>query len=217
MSEYFELMGQGGPLIIPIFLASVIALAVFIERIIALRSDRVFPSNLAVTVLELVTQNNYDAALGLAQQHKNPLGALIQVCLQSRKKGRSAAKERMEEVGSVEVARLSRYVGTLSSIATVTPLLGLLGTVTGMIKVFKSVAAVSDPQIAELAGGIWEALLTTVAGLAVAIPAFLAYRYLEGRIDKTAETLQEYGLQLLEQVFPTAAETPTKGAAEGDK
>ena len=72
-------------------------------------------------------------------------------------------------------------------------------------------------EIAELAGGIWEALLTTVAGLAVAIPAFLAYRYLEGRIDKTAETLQEYGLQLLEQVFPTAAETTTKGAAEGDK
>ncbi len=203
MRDYLEIIGRGGPLVYPIFLASVVALAVFIERVIAFRRSRVFPEDLARAVLDLVGQNNHEAALNLARRNVNPLGNLIASALDFRGRGRGLVKERMEEVGGLEIATLGRYVGILSTIATVTPLLGLLGTVTGMVKVFQSVALVENPEISQLAGGIWEALLTTVAGLAVAIPAFLAFRYLESRLDRAADTLQEYGLVLLDHLYPT--------------
>ncbi len=206
MQEYFDIISKGGVLIIPILICSVIALAVFVERLFALTKDRVFPPRLADAVMDLVQRGQFDAAISLSKQHKSPLSQLIISCLESSHLGRSQAKERMEELGSVEVTTLARYVGALSTIATVSPLLGLLGTVTGMIKVFKSVASVQDPQISQLAGGIWEALLTTVAGLAVAIPAYLAFRYLEARIDKIAAALAEYGLKMLEHVFPVAVD-----------
>jgi biopolymer transport protein ExbB len=210
MSEYVELFTKGGPLMVPILLCSVVALAIFLERLVALKADRIFPPRLAETVIDLSRRGQYDAAVSLSRQQNSPLSALVVVALESRRSGRGGVKERMEEVGGVEVGLLSRYVGGLSTVATVAPLLGLLGTVTGMVKVFKSVASVEDPQIAQLAGGIWEALLTTVAGLMVAIPAYLAYRYLEGRIDKIAGRLEEYGLRLLDELFPV------NGRPEGD-
>jgi len=209
MQEYFDIISKGGVLIIPILLCSVIALAVFVERLFALTKDRVFPPRLADAVMDLVQRGQFDAAISLSKQHKSPLSQLIISCLESSHLGRAQAKERMEELGSVEITTLARYVGALSTIATVSPLLGLLGTVTGMIKVFKSVSSVLDPQISQLAGGIWEALLTTVAGLAVAIPSYLAFRYLEARIDKIAAALQEYGLKLLEHVFPVVVDEGT--------
>jgi len=212
MKEYVDILSNGGPLIVPIFLCSVFALAVFIERLIALKVDKVFPPRLADAVIDLVKTGKFDAALSLSKQQASPLSSLIVSCLESEHLSRSQAKERMEEVGIVEVSGLARYVGALSTIATISPLLGLLGTVTGMIKVFKSVASVADPQISQLAGGIWEALLTTVAGLAVAIPSYLAYRYLESRIDRIASGLQEYGLKLLEHVFPVQSMSVEQGA-----
>mgnify|MGYP002640459185 CR=1 FL=1 len=207
MEEYFDILAKGGPLVIPIALCSVLALAVFVERLLALRMERVFPSRLADAVMDLLKERKHDAAMSLVKQHQSPLSALIISCLDSTKLGRAGAKERMEEVGSVQVGVLARYVSALSTVATVSPLLGLLGTVTGMIKVFKSVAVVDNPQISQLAGGIWEALLTTVAGLAVAIPAYLAFRYLESRIERIASSLQEYGIALLETVFPMEQES----------
>ncbi|MBM4356183.1 MAG: MotA/TolQ/ExbB proton channel family protein [Deltaproteobacteria bacterium] len=210
MTEYMDLITKGGPLMVPILLCSVVALAIFLERLLALKADRIFPPRLAEMVLDLTRRGQIDAAVELSKQQHSPLSALVVAGLESRGAGRAGAKERIEEVGGVEVAALARYVGGLSTVATVSPLLGLLGTVTGMIKVFKSVASVQDPQIGQLAGGIWEALLTTVAGLAVAIPAYLAYRYLEGRIDKIAGRLEEYGLRLLDELFPV------NGRPEGD-
>lgn len=209
MTEYLEIIGKGGPLVIPIFLASVVALAIFIERLVALRRSRVFPEDLARAILDLVGQGSAEAALNLARRNRNPLGTLISAALEARGGGRAAVKERMEEVGNLEVALLNRYVGALSTIATISPLLGLLGTVTGMVKVFQSVATVENPEISALAGGIWEALLTTVAGLSVAIPAFLAFRFLESRIDRTADALQEYALVLLDHLFPPGAQQET--------
>jgi biopolymer transport protein ExbB len=203
MTEYFDILAKGGPLVIPIAICSVVALAVFVERLLALRLDRVFPPRTADAVMELLKASKSDAAMSLARQQHSPLSALIASCLESQHLGRAQAKERMEEVGSVQVGILARYVSALSTVATVSPLLGLLGTVTGMIKVFKSVAVVDNPQISQLAGGIWEALLTTVAGLAVAIPSYLAYRYLESRIERIASALQEYAIAMLDTVFPT--------------
>ncbi len=210
MSEYVDLFIKGGPLMVPILLCSIVALTIFLERLIALKPDRIFPPRLAETVLDLAKGGQFDAAVSLSRKQPSPLSALAVVALESRGTGRAGVKERMEEVGGIEVATLARYVGGLSTVATISPLLGLLGTVTGMVKVFQGVASVEDPQIGQLAGGIWEALLTTVAGLVVAIPAYLAYRYLEGRIDKIAGRLEEYGLRLLDELFPV------NGRPEGD-
>lgn len=211
MNEFWDMFTKGGPLMAPIFLCSVIALAIFIERLLSLRRDRVFPPRLADAMLDLTKRLQYDAALSLARQHACPVSSLMTACLESVHLGRSRAKERMEEVGTVEISMLEKHVAALSTIATVAPLLGLLGTVTGMIKVFKSVAAVQDPQISQLAGGIWEALLTTVAGLSVAIPSYLAYRFLESRVERTASVLQEYSLKVLEVVFPADRKEKTEG------
>lgn len=197
----------------PILLCSLVGLTVFVERLLAYRVDRVFPMRTAEALLDLVKKGQYDAAESLARQQTSPLSALVLAFLETRHAGRSAVKERMEEVGTVEISLLNRYVGALSAVVTVAPLLGLLGTVTGMVQVFQSVATVEDPKISQLAGGIWEALLTTVAGLAVAIPAYLAFRFLESRLDRLADALQTYGLRLLDLTFPTTANR--NGSDEG--
>ena len=202
MQDYLETILKGGPLMIPIFICSVIAVAILVERLVALRGKSIFPAARADEIFRKVKAGDLEGAIASAKEAPTTLSVLVIACLESAPLGRAQAKERMEEEGSVEVVSLSRYVQALSTIATVSPLFGLLGTVTGMVKVFKSVAAADNPEVSQLAGGIWEALLTTVAGLAVAIPSYLAYRYLESRIDRIASSLQEYGLRLLEQVFP---------------
>jgi len=214
MQEYFDLFLKGGPIMWPILLCSLVGLTVFVERLMAYRVDRVFPVRTAEALLDLIRKGEYGAAESLAKQHRSPLSAVVQAFLETRTSGRSVAKERMEEVGNVEVGLLNRYVGALSAVVTVSPLLGLLGTVTGMVQVFQSVATVEDPKISQLAGGIWEALLTTVAGLAVAIPAYLAFRFLESRLDRMADSLQVYGLKLLDITFPqpSAQRKPEEGA-----
>lgn len=204
MQEYLDILWKGGVLIIPIVICSVIALGVFVERVIAMRPGKVFPPDLADSIYDLVKKGQYDGAVTVASQRPGALSSLVLACLNSKHLGRAQTKEMMEEVGSVELGLLGRWLGALSTIATVSPLLGLLGTVTGMIKVFKSVASVQDPQISQLAGGIWEALLTTVAGLVVAIPAYLCFRFLESRLERMASAMQEYGLKLLDTVFPVS-------------
>ncbi len=202
MQEYIDLFLKGGPVMWPILLSSLVALTVFVERLLAYRVDKVFPIRTAEALLELVGKGQYEAAQSLAKQQRSPLSAIVNAFLETRHAGRAAAKERMEEVGNVEISLLNRYVGALSAVVTVAPLLGLLGTVTGMVQVFQSVASVEDPKISQLAGGIWEALLTTVAGLAVAIPAYLAFRFLESRLDRLADALQSYSLRLMDLSFP---------------
>lgn len=217
MQDYFDYFSKGGPIMWPILACSLIAVTVFIERLLAYRLERVFPKSFAESILDLVKRQEFSAAESLARQQSCPVSAITLACLETRASGRSAAKERMEEVGSVEVSLLNRYLGALSAIVTVSPLLGLLGTVTGMVQVFQSVASVDDPRISQLAGGIWEALLTTVAGLAVAIPAYLGFRYLESRLDRLADGMQAYGVRLLDLLYPPAAAASQVNAEQGSK
>ncbi len=214
MQEYLDLFLKGGPIMWPILACSLVGLTVFVERLLAYRVDRVFPLRTAEAMLDLVKKGQFDAAESLAKQQRSPLSALVLAFLETRHAGRSVTKERMEEVGNVEISLLNRYVGALSAVVTIPPLLGLLGTVTCMVQVFQSVATVEDPKISQLAGGIWEALLTTVAGLAVAIPAYLAYRFLESRLDRLADALQSYSLRLMDLAFPAASSQRPKDEAQ---
>ena len=200
--EFFDTLAKGGPLI-PVFVgASVLALTVFIERLWATRGGRVFPPQAARSLMELIREGQVDAALSLADKTPSPLAVMVTAGLRAAGGNRADVKERMEEAGLMEIGYLRRFISFLSTIATVAPLLGLLGTVTGMVQVFQAVESSVEPQIGDLAGGIWEALLTTVAGLSVAIPALLLHRFLESRIDRIAMRLEEFGLDMLETLFP---------------
>ncbi len=200
--EFFNTLAKGGPLIAVLVGASVLALTVFIERLWATRASRVFPSQAARSLMELIREGQEDAALSLADKTPSPLAAMVTAGLRAAGGNRADVKERMEEAGLMEIGYLRRFISLLSTISTVAPLLGLLGTVTGMVQVFQAVSSSVEPQIGDLAGGIWEALLTTVAGLSVAIPAFLGHRFLESRIDRIAMRLEEFGLDMLETLFP---------------
>jgi biopolymer transport protein ExbB len=196
----YELLEKGGILMVPILLASVLALVVFFERLWVLQRRRVVPSGFTRAVFSLIQQRKYTEAESLCLENGSPLANVFATGLKHRGKRRELIKETMEETGELELATLERFVQVVSTVATVSPLLGLLGTVTGMIKVFKDVATQADPQINVLAGGIWEALITTAAGLTVAIPAYAMFRYLMSRIDRFSHEIAEQALRAVELI-----------------
>lgn len=209
---------------IPIALGSVTALAILFERLWSLRRGSVIPPTLITGVRKLVAQGQHDKALALCQKSPTPIARVIEACLRYRSLRRKDVKDSIEDVGRQEVAQMSRLIEALGIIAAVSPLLGLLGTVTGMIQAFRQVVAASargaiDPS--RLANGIWEALITTAAGLSVAILAYLAYRYLMGRANRLASVMERQVLEILDEVTGVAAadgesSTPNETAVAGD-
>lgn len=183
-----------------IALASVVGLAVFTERLWALQRARVAPRAFVDKLLALVEQGDDRSALVLANENRSSSAMIFRAILKKRGASLPYLKEAAEETGRQEAARLERFTGALGSVASVSPLLGLLGTVTGMISVFQRVAetGVGDPL--DMAAGIWESLLTTAFGLAVGIPALLAHRALLARVDRLVLELEEEALRLVELV-----------------
>ena len=211
MNPVWTIIQQGGALMIPIVSASVISLCVFFERIWSLRSARVIPTELVSLALTRASEGRADEAMTLCEGSHSTAAAIIYRGLARRGASRAQMKEGLEEIGQIEIAYLSRYIELLGTIASITPLLGLLGTVIGMIDVFRAVVTEVSAQggmvnPASLANGIWVALITTAAGLSAAIPAFLGYKYLLGHIDRLSVELEEIGLSLLEAVYPTPRE-----------
>ncbi len=193
-----EFIQVGGWLVWPIVACSVVSFAITIERAVALRRRRVLPARLTVQIREWarlgrIAQSNVEE---LSQS--SPLGKIIASGLLSRGRGRDVIRESIEETGRHVVHELERYLNTLGTIAAVCPLLGLLGTVIGMIRVFNVITlqGVGDPAV--LAGGISEALITTAAGITVAIPSLMFYRYFRGRIDEYVVGMEQEALLLVD-------------------
>jgi len=179
-----ELMERGGPLMWVIAGCSFIALSVFIERLIHLHRAGIDAQALMGKIRTLVTQSKAAEAEALCESTPGPVASILRAALRARGRSRSEIQQAVEDAGLHEVPRLERNLPVLATVAHVCPLIGLLGTVTGMIKAFQQIqvhGGVVNPG--DLAGGIWEALLTTAAGLVVAIPAFVAYNYLVSRIN----------------------------------
>ncbi len=182
----------------PIMACSVVALAIVIERFWALRRKRVMPSGLVESI------RDWGAAGGVVNQDLeslaggSPLGKIVAAGLLNQGKGRELVRESIEETGRHVVHELERYLNTLGTIASITPLLGLLGTVVGMIRVFNKITlqGVGDPSV--LSGGISEALITTAAGLTVAIPSLMFYRYFRGRVDEFVVGMEQEAVMLME-------------------
>ncbi|MEW8299547.1 MAG: MotA/TolQ/ExbB proton channel family protein [Candidatus Thiodiazotropha sp.] len=195
-----ELVKSGGWLMLPIIACSIVALGIVIERIWSLQRKRVMPEYLMRQILQL----HRDDKLNLADLDKlkesSPLGRILAAGLINRDHNKEVMKEAIEEVGRQVVHDLERYLNTLGTIASISPLLGLLGTVIGMIKVFSVIvtAGVGDPGV--LAGGISEALITTAAGLSVAIPSLMFHRYFSGLIDRLVIAMEEQALKLVEVI-----------------
>lgn len=204
---FTEMFERGGPLMWALLACSVVALAVFLERLWALRRDQVLPRTLLDSLARHLEAGDAERAAQLCRENESALSKVVEAGLQSRQRGRPAAKEAMEERGQVALGDLDGGVGVLSTVAAIAPLLGLLGTVGGMIKVFRDVAGVDNPDISLLARGIWEALLTTGFGLTVAIPTYVAYRLIEARIERHGRNLEEAAIEVLNALYPSAPDT----------
>ncbi len=205
MQEIYEfLFVKGGPVMYPIILGSVLALGLFMERLWALRRERVIPQDFRDRVRALVRAGKLSEAEVLCQENRSSLAHIIGTGLKEAGRSRSELKEAVNDVGRREVTHLEKFVDFLGTIAAVEPLMGLLGTVTGLIGAFKRVEAQAgrggSVNPGDLAGGIWEALITTAAGLCVAIPAYLAYRYLQGRVSTLVVEMEEDSMEVVDLI-----------------
>jgi biopolymer transport protein ExbB len=204
----WEIVQAGGMLMWPIMLCSVVSAAIILERLWTLQDRRVLPPDLMQKVWKLVETHQINDKVIAALEQNSPLGRLLAAGLLNRHRPREVLMERLEDTGRHTVHELERFLNTLGTIAGVSPLLGLLGTVTGIIKAFNAINAggAGDPRM--LSGGIAEALVATAAGLCVAIPSLIAYRYLRGRVERIVIEMEKNALRLVDS-FEAAARKPT--------
>jgi len=198
MAEIYGFLAKGGLMMIPIALGSVIALAIFLERVWAMRRPAIIPDGYVDRIVELVRKGQLGEALAICRgSNAVPVARIAARLLEDPNMDPEDSKAAAEEAGKKESSGLFRFVEALGTIASIEPLMGLLGTVFGMIRVFQQVVYSSgqgavDPG--KLANGIWVALLTTAAGLLVAIPTYIAYKYLVGRAERLTMELEESAL-----------------------
>jgi biopolymer transport protein ExbB len=196
----WEIVRAGGPLMWPIIACSILALGIVVERLWTLQEKRVIPPDRVQKVRQLLEAGQVTDKVIAALERDSPLGRVLAAGLANRHRSREIMMERLEDTGRHVVHELERFLSALGTIASISPLLGLLGTVTGIIKAFNAINAggMGDPRM--LSGGISEALITTAAGLLVAIPALIAYRYLRGRVDRIVIEMEKRTIELAEAV-----------------
>ncbi len=197
-----EFLISGGPVMVPIGLASIVGLAALFERMIALREARNFPKGFVVEIDELCRQSRWGDVIALCRKNESAASRLTLAAVESRGQERGAIKERLEEAGRREAADLERYSAVLGTVASIAPLLGLLGTVWGMILTFDVIQSQGIGVVSSLAGGISQALISTMAGLTVGIPALVGHRWVLARADRLVLMLEDLGLMVLEHLCP---------------
>ncbi len=186
-----EFLSKGGVLVVPILLCSVFALAIFVERLIRFSRMRSRGAGLAKKTVSFLKEGKEKEALQLASESNSPMGRVLAQAIDVRDQDRETIETVLVHATEEEVRNLSSYLQTLATIGNIAPLLGLLGTVVGMIKAFMVIQQMGGKvNAAVLAGGIWEAMLTTAFGLAVALPTMVAHSYLIARVDKYEARLQ---------------------------
>lgn len=182
----------------PILLCSITALAIFLERSWNLRRARVLPLELVREVEALVRRQSLPEAIMRCQENRSSIARILLVGIKNFGKRREIIKEYVEEVGRHESASLERFVEALGTIAGVSTLLGLLGTISGMIKIFSVISSETVVNPGSLAGGISEALVTTYAGLTVAIPTIVMYKYLQSKANALIREMEEHSIRMVD-------------------
>ncbi len=194
-----QFIQKGGIIMYPIILCSIISLALIIERLVNLRAGKIFPEEFLTSIDNMLSKGLLDDAISLCHRFlHSPSARIIMEALDGRHLPENELRERIELAGRREAAFLYKYLGVLSAIVSISPLLGLLGTVTGMIKCFNVISVEGLGNPATLATGISEALITTAAGLTVAIPSFAFHSYFESKASKFTERLEELSLKVIE-------------------
>lgn len=202
----FEIVKAGGIVMVPIILASIVAAAIFLERVWTLQLRRVVPAELTEKVWKWVEQGQITEKHIHALQQNSPLGKILAAGLANRHRTRDVINQAIEDTGRHVLHELERFINTLGTIASISPLMGLLGTVLGMIRTFNVIRTdgIGDP--AAMAGGIAEALITTAAGLTVAIPALLGYKYLRGRVESLVVQMEKEAMKLVSAIDERSGE-----------
>ncbi len=193
-----ELVLAGGWLMLPIILCSIAVVAIGIEKYLVLNPQKIAPKHLLAQVWNTLKNNQMNPSKLADLRNGSPLGKILAAGLSNSRHGREVMKESILEAANQVIHDLERYLNSLGTIAAIAPLLGLLGTVIGMIKVFNEIMLQGTGNAGVLAGGISEALLTTAAGLTVAIPALMLHRYYTRRVDAVVVTLEQEAIKLVD-------------------
>jgi biopolymer transport protein ExbB len=214
--QAWQLLVKGGPIMVPIFLCSVIALTLFVEKLLYFASVSTDIADLKGKIFECLKDNKLKNAIVICEQNNSPVAKIMKAGLIRSGAGRAEIKESMEEAGLFEIPKLEKRLNALSTIAHTSLLLGFLGTVVGMAEVFHSIemrsASMMPLTIGDLAGGIWQALVTTIFGLCVAIPTFLAYNYCVSRVNDHIVKMERAAAELVTMLSHLSEKSA--GAAE---
>jgi biopolymer transport protein ExbB len=194
----FDIIIAGGILMWPIILCSVLAIAITFERFWALNPNKIAPRNQLGQVWNWIQTNQMDGEKLKELRRSSPLGRILATGLANSRHGREIMKDSIEETASHVIHEMERYLSTLNTIANVSPLLGLLGTVQGMIMVFNEIMLQGSGNAGTLAGGISTALITTAAGLIVAIPAMISHRFFLSRVDNLVVSMEQEAIKLVD-------------------
>jgi biopolymer transport protein ExbB len=204
--EIFEFLQKGGYLMIPIAICSVLSLAVIIEKIINLRVKKIIVPEVKSVVNNLTSEDDINLALSVCDQHKGVLSNLMKMVLQHQGTSYLAVRDELSDNGRQEVRVLEKGLMILETVAAVTPILGLLGTVVGMIKVFNVISVQGVGEASALSGGISEALITTAAGLTVGIPALIFYNYFSKKTEDLILDIENISNNLLKKIIAFRSE-----------
>ena len=193
----WEIIQAAGWPIWPLILTSIIGVAIILERFWSLRKSQIIPDGLIVEIKTMIKQNNVDNNKVNILKNSSPLGDLLAVAIDKRKDTVEVIKSALDERAGIIVHNLERYLGVLVTIATVAPLLGLFGTIIGMVELFSSFTS-SGHDVAVFARGISIALYNTAGGIVVAVPAMIAYRFFRSKIDNYLNEMEHYAIQIVE-------------------
>jgi biopolymer transport protein ExbB len=198
-----EIFQAGGPVMWPLAVCSLVSLAIIIERLINLRVSRILNPVIVERVTGLAEGGRIDRAIGACREHPGIYTNIVMAGLEvaTRGEGEQLSKEAVEDAGRHETARINRYLGTLGTIVGISPLLGLFGTVTGMIDVFQTIAEAGAGQAAQLSGGISQALITTATGLLIAIPSLVAHNFFHEKAQVIVTDLERESLRVLRSLY----------------
>lgn len=194
----FEIIKSGGWVMVPIVLCSIVAMAIIGERFWSLQKKYIIPKGLVAQVWKWVKEGRVDKQKLIILRNSSALGKLLAAGLVNMHHDREMMKASMEEASGQVIHELEKYLNTLATIAEISPLLGLLGTVTGIIRMFAAVGEVGLGNPLVLSSGLSEALITTAAGLVVAIPSYVFYRYFRGRVDELVLTMEQEALKMID-------------------
>ena len=197
----WQLFQRGGPVMYPIFFCSIIALAVVIDRVYHLRRAKVDTEKFMEEISSKLKRNRIVEAIDMCEQTPGPIASILKAGLLKHDRSRQEVREAVEDAALYEVPRLEKFMNILATVTTVSPLLGLLGTVTGMVGAFQVIeekaGSLAPVNPGDLAAGIWEALLTTVFGLCVAIPALLTYNWLTTWVNRFVLDMERSATELV--------------------